>query len=271
MHYLSPAKINLFFRVLRKRPDGYHEIASVIQAIDLCDVLSFVQHSNDRLTCSDLSLPCDESNLVIKALKLFRQHYEFPSMHIHLDKRVPMQAGLGGGSSNAATVLWALNDKIGRRASLNELSLIGAQLGSDVPFFFSQGSAYCTGRGEIIEPFFHAPMNGYLAKPPFGLSTPLVYRKTRADQLPLIDPIEARESLLGEHSLYFNDLEPAALLIEPRLADFKDRLLSCGFSVVAMTGSGSAFFCIEGEEKKFPEDIHFIHFRSLMREPGLWY
>lgn len=192
-------------------------------------------------------------------------------MHIHLDKRVPMQAGLGGGSSNGATVLWALNEMIGRRASLSELCRLGAQLGSDVPFFFSSGSAYCSGRGEIIEPFSFSPMTGYLAKPSFGLSTPLVYSETRVDELPWIDPIEARDSFHGLHSQYFNDLEPAAFRIEPRLAQFKQRLLSCGFSIVSMTGSGSAFFCLGGREECFPADIRLTRFQSLIRDSFSWY
>jgi len=271
MRYLSPAKINLFFRVLLKRPDGFHEIASVFQAIDLCDVLTFVNHPRDLLTCSDSSLPCDESNLVMKALSLFRQHYEFPSVLIHLDKRVPMQAGLGGGSSNAATVLWALNEKIGRRATISQLCSIGAKLGSDVPFFFSLGSAYCSGRGEIFESFSCSSTIGYLAKPSFGLSTPLVYRETRVDELALIDPIEARKSFHSLSPQHFNDLEPAALRVEPRLAKFKERLLSCGFSVVSMTGSGTAFFCLGGGESYLPPDIQFTPFQSLTRDPNSWY
>jgi 4-diphosphocytidyl-2-C-methyl-D-erythritol kinase len=282
MRYFSPAKINLFFRVLRKRADGFHEIASLLQAIDLCDILTFKNHPRDLLTCSDSTLPCDESNLVMKALKRFRQHYEVPPVHIHLEKRVPMQAGLGGGSSNAATVLWALNEKIGRRASISELCQIGGQLGSDVPFFFSLGSAYCTGRGEILEPFSFSPISGYLAKPSFGLSTPLVYRETKVSELALIDPIQARDSFLGSHPQYFNDLEPAAFRIEPGLAQFKRKLLASHFSVVCMTGSGTAFFCLSNHQSKTEDfdgakeleqvsDIHFIRFGSLMRDPFSWY
>lgn len=268
MHYFSPAKINLFFRVLRKRSDGYHEIASLIQAIDLCDVVTVEDSTRDHLTCSDTSLPCDESNLAIRALKRFREHYECPSIHIHLEKRIPMQSGLGGGSSNAATVLWALNERTGRQASLNELCRIGEMLGSDVPFFFSLGSAYCTGRGEIVEPFFISPISGTIAKPSFGLSTPLVYRETKVSELAGIDPILARDSFRGPHPHYFNDLEPAALRLEPKLAEFKERL---PFSEISMTGSGTAFFCLGDQNGKLPPDIRFIRFASLMRDPLSWY
>lgn len=267
MRYLSPAKINLFFRVLSKRSDGYHEIASLMQTIDLCDVLTFSDHPQDLLTCSDPNLLCDESNLVNKALKLFRQYFEMPPVHIHLQKKVPMQAGLGGGSSNAATVLWALNDHVGRRASKQDLSIMAAQLGSDVPFFFSLGTAYCTGRGEKVEPFSISPISGCLMKPPFGLSTPRVYQETRVDELDLIDPIEARDRFRTSHPQYFNDLEPAAFRLEPRLKLLKDQL-SNSFSTVTMTGSGSAFFCLRSETAfRSP----FISFHSIQRTADCWY
>jgi 4-diphosphocytidyl-2-C-methyl-D-erythritol kinase len=271
MRYFSPAKINLFFRVLSKRPDGYHDIASVMQAIDLGDIVTFSDHSRDLLTCSDSTLPCDDSNLCMKALKLFRKHFELAPVHIHLEKRVPMQSGLGGGSSNAATVVWALNERIGRRASLSELMTIGAQIGSDVPFFFSLGSAYCTGRGEIVEPISILPTAGYLAKPSFGLSTPLVYRETYVQELALVDPIQARNTFSSPYPQYFNDLEPAAFRIEPKLSQFKQQLLSGRFSVVSMTGSGTAFFCMNGPDHFLPSGIQYIRFGSLMRDPFGWY
>lgn len=273
MRFFSPAKINLFFRVLRKREDGYHEIASIMQAIDLCDVLTFSKHPADYLTCTDLTLTCDHSNLIMKALRLFRQYYEFPSVHIHLEKNIPMQSGLGGGSSNAATVLWALNEKIGKRASLEELLKMGSQLGSDVPFFFSTGSAYCTGRGEIIEPVSVASIQGTIVKPLFGLSTPQVYQETNIQELEAIDPLMVRDQFQSNYPLYFNDLENAAQRIEPKLLSFKKRLLGCQFSSVTMTGSGSAFFCLHDSKKNptIPSDVLSFSFRSIHRDPPSWY
>jgi 4-diphosphocytidyl-2-C-methyl-D-erythritol kinase len=239
-----------------------------MQAIDLFDILTFSDHHSDQMTCSDPDLLCDDSNLVMRAIKLFRKSYEFSSVHIHLEKRIPMQAGLGGGSSDAATVLFALNERIGRKASERELCSMGAQLGSDVPFFFSSGSAYCTGRGEILEPFSISPISGYLAKPSFGLSTPRVFQETRVQELDPIDPIVALDQ---NNQHYFNDLERAAFRIEPRLAHFKQRLISCGFSVVSMTGSGSAFFCIGNADVRQAPEICFIPFHSVMREASSWF
>ena len=180
-----------------------------------------------------------------------------------------MQAGLGGGSSNAATALWALNQWTGEPATIEELRNIGSKIGSDVAFFFSSGTAYCTGRGEILEPFPDLSIDGYLAKPGFGLSTPLVYRETRVDELPDIDPKIARDSFLTAAPQFFNDLEKAAFRIEPRLIQFKEQLLSLGFQTVSMTGSGTAFFCLKGAPKS--AIIHFIPFCSLNRPLNAWY
>ena len=136
-----------------------------------------------------------------------------------------MQAGLGGGSSNAATALWALNQWTGAPASNEQLQNIGSKIGSDVAFFFSSGTAYCSDRGEILEPFPDLSIDGYLAKPEYGLSTALVYRETRVDELPGIDSKIARDSFLTAAPQFFNDLEKAAFRIEPRLIQFNFGLI----------------------------------------------
>ena len=255
LSYQSPAKINLFFKVLHKRADGYHEIESLYQAIDLFDTLHVEEDFLDRLTCTDFELPCDQTNLVWRALKLFRQFVSFPPVHLHLEKHIPMQAGLGGGSSNAATTLWALNQLAEKPCSLQQLQEMGAMLGSDVPFFLSKGSALCTGRGEKIEEKEPVHVSGVLVKPPYGLSTPCVYKETKV------------EELFISKDRHFNHLEPAALRLEPRLKAFKEHLLSCGFETVCMTGSGSAFFCL-GKGTP-PEGA--IPFHSICRKSSQWY
>lgn len=269
LELLSPAKLNLFFRVLRKRPDGYHDIASLYQAVDCFDRLFFSPAKTDLLTCSDPTLPCDSSNLVYKALQLFKTHFPFPeSFHIHLEKKIPMQAGLGGGSSNAATTLWGLNELTGKRATLKELQELGALLGSDVAFFFSSGTAYCTGRGEVLTPYaLPQPLSGWIAKPAYGLSTPLVYQHTKADYLPQRDP----EQALKHFPTFYNDLEVPAFALEPRLAKLKEKLQRSGFESVTMTGSGTAFFCI-GKKAPFPMDeVTFFPFHSIQRLRFSWY
>ena len=265
MLLFSPAKINLFFRIIRKRSDGYHEIASLFQAINLFDTLRFAKDTRDSLTCSDPELTCGSDNLVMKALSLFRSRFSCSfGVKIHLEKRIPCQAGLGGGSGNAATTLWGLNEWAGRPATLSQLSEMGALLGSDVPFFLSTGTAYCTGRGEILEPVsLPRPFEGWLAKPPFGLSTPLVYKETRVEELTPRDP---REALLKYPSFY-NDLEPAAFRLDPRLLQFRKKLEQMGFASVTMTGSGTAFFCAGVE----PLGEEFTPLRSVQRELSGWY
>jgi 4-diphosphocytidyl-2-C-methyl-D-erythritol kinase len=258
---LSPAKLNLFFRVLRKRPDGYHDISSLFQAIDLFDRLFFSLSAQDELTCSDPSIPCDGTNLVSKAIAQFRKHADVPPVKIHIEKHIPIQAGLGGGSSNAATTLWALNELIGKPFTQTQLIEIGATIGSDVPFFFSSGTAHCTGRGEILEPFtLPEPLRGYLAKPTYGLSTPLVYKHTVISELPVRDP----------QPRFFNDLEIPSFRLEPRLAELRNELRK-SFGEVVMTGSGTAFFCLKGVPVPI-DGVTFVPFRSILRtDTGSWY
>jgi len=265
MIFSSPAKINLFFRVLGKRSDGYHEIASLFQAIDLYDTLHLEPAPADSLTCTDLALPCDSSNLILKALQIFRLRFFLPfGVKIHLEKRIPIQSGFGGGSGNAATTLWGLNELAGRPASQGQLAQMGADLGSDVPFFFSNGTAYCTGRGEILEPYeLPSPLRGWFVKPPFGLSTPLVYKETRVGELLPRDP----RKTLADFPCFYNDLEPAALRLEPRLAGLRKELEGRGFDSVTMTGSGTAFFCF-GERG---DASGLIPFRSIQRQSTGWY
>ncbi|MCI5052564.1 MAG: 4-(cytidine 5'-diphospho)-2-C-methyl-D-erythritol kinase [Simkaniaceae bacterium] len=231
----SPAKVNLFFRVLNKRPDGFHEIASLFQTIDLCDHVSIAFSDSDRLTCSHPDVPLDD-NLALKAATLLRNHLDaHEGVTIHIDKRIPMQAGLGGGSSNAATVLWQLNTLYGAPLELHELAELGAELGSDVPFFFSSGASYCTGRGEKLRDVtpFSGEISIYLPK--LSLCTAKVYGACQPVSDP--DPLEMLKTFR-----FSNDLERAAFSIEPEMVNVK-QMLEKEYAQVVMTGSGSAFVC----------------------------
>jgi 4-diphosphocytidyl-2-C-methyl-D-erythritol kinase len=265
--FLSPAKLNLFFRVLHKRADGYHEIASLFQAIDLFDRLFFSFSDRDEISCTDPSIPCDSSNLVHKALSQFRLYRSTPPVKIHIEKKIPSQAGLGGGSSNAATTLWALNQLLDFPLTINELIQIGSSIGSDVPFFFSSGTSYCTGRGEILTPFsLPAPLTGFIAKPTFGLSTPLVYQHLTLSQLSSVDPLKA----LHSYPQFFNDLEVPSFQLEPRLIALRDDLRK-SFEQVVMTGSGTTFFCLKGTPVPLP-GVTFFPFQSVQRlDSREWY
>lgn len=257
MILLSPAKLNLSFQVLRKRGDGYHDIASLFQAIDLFDRLFISPSDQDKITCTDPAIPCDETNLVAKAMALFPNRSRF---HIHIEKKIPVQAGLGGGSSNGATVLWGINELMGRPNTLDQLVEMGAKIGSDVPFFLSLGSAFCTGRGEILEPRPFVTLTGWLAKPIFGLSTPLVYKQTRIEELPK-----------NRNEAYFNDLEVPAFQLEPRLIQLQKKLQTFGFEHVVMTGSGTAFFCLGNGNPSPIDGVTFFPFQSIQRNPASWY
>lgn len=247
LELFSPAKINLFLRVVSKRPDGYHNLSSVFQTVSLGDTFTIEPHSHDILICTDPNLPTDRTNLVLKATELFRQKTGLRQhFKIHLIKRIPTQAGLGGGSSNAATVLWGCNQLAQTKIPLDELKQWGSEIGSDIPFFFSQGRAYCTGRGEIVhnltstqsEPF-------WIIKPSFGISTPDVYRRLR---LPSGEAANNGGNdlvdFLQGSLLYFNDLEAPAFEINPDLKKLKEEFLESGFETVLMSGSGSSFFCM---------------------------
>lgn len=255
----SPAKLNLFFRVLKKREDGYHEIASLYQTVSLGDTLSLQYAEESALTCDDPSLSCDKSNLVWRALRLFEKKTGISTqVHLHLTKKIPIQSGLGGGSSNAATTLWGLNQLYGAPASEKELRFWSGEIGSDVAFFFSPGSAYCTGRGEIVHdlpPLKQTQL--WIVKPQEGLSTPEVYQNWK--------PTYSQEGL------YTNDLERAAFYLKPSLSSLKKKLLSLGFENVTMTGSGTAFFCMGEVENPFLQDVDFFPVNFVWRKQENWY
>ncbi len=150
----SPAKVNLHLALLGLRDDGFHELAMVMQAIDFCDELVLEPHSGLQLHCEGLELANDSTNLVMQAAQLLRKAFPEQQLgaRIHLRKRIPLKAGLGGGSSNAAATLMGLNQLWGLGLSTEELKVYGAQLGSDVAFFIAGGTQLCFGRGERLEP-----------------------------------------------------------------------------------------------------------------------
>lgn len=242
---ISPAKINLFLQLLYKRADGYHELASLFQTISLHDTLTFQLSDLDNLTCNDPSIPQDDSNLILKAVNLFRAKTNL-KFHIEIDliKRIPNKAGLGGGSSNAATTLFALNELFNQPLSTQDLIALGSAIGSDVAFFFSSGTAYCTGRGEIIEELAPLPETHLtIVKSDAGLSTPLVFQNLTLSDFSRKDPRTTLNSFLTNSPDYYNDLEHASFRLLPALKIQKNNLISMGFDTVLMSGSGSAFFC----------------------------
>lgn len=267
----SPAKINLFLRILRKREDGYHELASLFQAVSLFDTLQLSLAKEDQFTCTDPTIPIDERNLVLKALKIFRQKTALTHpVALHLEKNIPAEAGLGGGSSNAATTLWGLNELLNAAASIEELKEWGAKIGADVPFFFSLGTAFCTGLGDKVQevelstsymPIFT------LTKPEFGVSTFKAYQNLDLSLLSHRDPDHSLENFLNGNPCYYNDLEEAVLKVEPKLVSYKKEI---GSDRKLLSGSGSAFFCI-GDDVKLPKGAWSQQVKRVARIPSDWY
>lgn len=263
----SPAKVNLFLKCLRKRDDGFTDIISFFQAIDLFDIISIELSSKDRFTSSDLSLQNSKSNTVTQSLNLFRSKTQLDFyVHIHLKKNIPAMAGLGGGSGNAATVLWALNKLTNSNLSDTQLSQWGAEIGSDIPFFFSNGQALVRGRGEIIEPCDRKQkFSAWIAKPNFGLSTKDVYK---AFEFSADEPFSVPSS---DNLIFFNDLEIPAFKLAPNLQQIRNGLQKLGFSQVVMTGSGTAFFCIGDVVSPQYPGILFYQVKDTYRSSSTWY
>ncbi len=258
--FFSPAKTNLYFHVLSKRSDGFHEIASLYQALSFGDLIRIEPISgSDRLTCTNPSVPTDHSNLILRASSLFKEKTGVDQgLAFHLEKKIPMAAGLGGGSSNAATTLWALNEMLQTGVPEETLASWGALLGSDVPFFFSEGRAECRGRGEIVKPLQKEDNHLWIAIPRFSLSTKSVYENVRL------------EALTNDHVLR-NDLEVSAFELSPELFTLKQNLKAIGFEHVQMTGSGTAFYLLGSVSEPKLEGVDVIPAHFLSRKAKHWY
>lgn len=212
-------------------------------------ILSLGNDGESALSCSDPSLPTDESNLAMRALRSFETRTGIRKpWQIHLEKRIPHGAGLGGGSSNAAAVFLGLNQLCDSPLSLTELSELAAQLGSDIPFFLYQAVCDASGRGEIITPVsnFGSPLNLVLIKPPFGISTPWAYQRW-ADSKPLVGvPYDSQPMPWGN---MVNDLERPVFEKWLLLPALKKWLLEQDETTGAlMSGSGSTMFAVTGNE-----------------------
>jgi 4-diphosphocytidyl-2-C-methyl-D-erythritol kinase len=255
----SPCKVNLLLNILGKRADGFHELETVMHPVNLFDELSFTRVPQGcHLTCSDPALPTDAGNLVHRAAMSFFQKTEIrDGVRIHLEKKIPMAAGLGGGSGNAATTLLGLNELFGKPLSAAALQEIAATLGSDIPFFLQTTPALGTGRGEKIQPLdFFPAMNGaaiFLIHPGFGISTPWAYQNLarfpsalngtpgRAQKLiALLQTADLRTA----GAEFYNSLEAPALEKYPLLALFQDFLRQNGAAATLMSGSGSTTFAL---------------------------
>lgn len=258
LHLKSPAKVNLHLRVLGKRPDGYHQIATFFHAIDLSDDLVFsVVERGIRLDVQGFPVPGGEDNLAYRAATLLLKYYGVgKGVHISINKRIPVAAGLGGGSSNAATALVALNRLWQLNLSGEELHRHAAELGSDVPFFLTGPAAVGRGRGEILSPA--APVGGIhvvLAVPPIQVTAAWAYSNLNLELTKHVDDISMFQSFIRTNEieqwapLMRNDLEPAVIQRYPVIEQIKGELRERGAQGALMSGSGPAVFGLFKEEK----------------------
>ena len=245
---LAPAKLNLFLHITGRRADGYHLLQSVFMLIDWCDTLHFELRTDGQITRSDVGIEGDvllpENDLTVRAAKALQQACGTSlGAHISLEKRIPSQAGMGGGSSDAASCLLALQRLWGVKLPLDELLALALKLGADVPFFLSGGHAWVEGVGELITPI-DLPLADFLVvKPPQGLSTPAIFSSSalkRDSETATIQGFAANNpaQIFG---FGHNDLQPVAQELCPQITQSID-WLSAQQLKGRMTGSGSAVF-----------------------------
>jgi 4-diphosphocytidyl-2-C-methyl-D-erythritol kinase len=286
----APAKVNLFLELLGRRPDGYHELETLMCSVDLVDEIAInagSPNAPDALTvkaqwadglvanrephCAAAfgPLPQPEKNLAHRALELLRQECGVTEgASIHLTKRIPAEAGLGGASSDAATALIAGKRFWKLGLSVAQLAQFAAKLGSDVPFFLHGGWAICRGRGEIIEPLENMPpIWVVIVRPPFGLSTPKVYSRCEVPMKPcsslqLIECLQNRDetALAGQ---LVNRLWAPALAIESRLAAFPAAFHEAGLRAHQMSGSGSSYFGVTFDRTRALRAAAILRSRNL--------
>jgi 4-diphosphocytidyl-2-C-methyl-D-erythritol kinase len=249
---LAPAKLNLTLRVLGRRPDGFHELESLVVRLAWGDKVSVRPAPAGQLTLDvvdDPATPADDSNLVMRAGRVLAEHAGTTAgAHMVLRKRIPPGTGLGGASSDAATTLQLLNRLWKLGLGNEELVRLGTRLGSDVPLFFHRPVCVLRGRGELVEDL-DLRLSGHLVLvlPPVACSTPAVYAEwDRLDAHPHRPDLCAVTAALGRPdelmALCFNDLEPAAYRVAPALAELASRISEATGLAVRMTGSGAAFF-----------------------------
>ena len=278
----APAKLNLFLHVVGKRADGYHLLQSIFVLIDWADTLHIELRSDGRLQRHDVlggshaELPADD--LCLRAARLLQAETGCSlGADIHLEKRLPAGAGMGGGSSDAATTLLALNRLWGLRLPLPRLLTLGLKLGADVPFFLGGGPAFVEGIGEILHPITLPPQRFAVLKGPAGLSTPAIFSNpllARSENLAIVAGFPALAGTAEQIAAGFgqdfgrNDLQPAAEAISSEVRDAL-QLMSKQFGNARMTGSGAAVFSVlagDGRDGKDDQSLATL----LKARPSGW-
>ncbi|MBC7435100.1 MAG: 4-(cytidine 5'-diphospho)-2-C-methyl-D-erythritol kinase [Bdellovibrionales bacterium] len=262
----APAKLNLFLHITGRRADGYHLLQSAFMLIDWYDTLHFEQRADGLISREDLGAPLPEDDLTVRAARALQAASRTPyGAHISIDKRLPAQAGMGGGSSDAASCLLALNRLWGLNLPLSVLLPIGLKLGADVPFFLAGRNAWVEGIGEILTPINLPPARFVVVKPPQGLDTRLIFAAPdlkRDTETAILSGFAANSVAEADSDVFGfgkNDLQPVAQRLCPGVSQALEWLESQGLQG-RMTGSGSAVFAQilhqagrDGEQQALPE------------------
>ncbi|WP_161979246.1 4-(cytidine 5'-diphospho)-2-C-methyl-D-erythritol kinase [Streptococcus sp. S784/96/1] len=255
----APAKINLGLDIAGKHPDGYHELSMIMVSVDLNDyiTLKLLESDEIKMSSDNHKMPLDEKNDVYKAALLLKEKYSITKgVDITLQKSIPICAGLGGGSSDAAATIRGLNKLWHLEMSKEEMIEIGFQIGSDVPYCLEAGCSLVTGKGEIVERL-ETSLSSWvvLVKPHFGISTRTVFPKVDLETISRVDILSLKKALLakdyeGMISYMGNSLEDVTIARKPFIQKIKDRMLKCGADVTLMTGSGPTVFALCPTEKR---------------------
>jgi 4-diphosphocytidyl-2-C-methyl-D-erythritol kinase len=270
----ASAKINLSLDVLRKREDGYHEVEMVMTMVDLADRLEMEDLERDTIILASQSgyIPLDEKNLAFQAAKLIKKRYNVTrGVYIHLDKHIPVAAGLAGGSSDAAATLRGLNRLWDLNIPSTELEALAAELGSDIPFCVRCGTAIARGRGENLQSIDSPPSCWIvLAKLPFSVSTADVYRHYDAQKMgqkkytnDVLRAIQSKNYGLLCRSMG-NALEEVTLPMHPQVRQLKELMLRLGVDASLMSGSGPTVFALVQKEGKAERVVNGL--RGFCRE-----
>ena len=272
--FKSYSKINLGLKVLNKRKDGFHNIESIFIELDFHDIITFKPSNYFQLTCNNKNIPTDIKNTIFQSYKFLKKTYDFDGhFHIYLDKKIPTKSGLGGGSSNAACTLNALNSILDLKISKSKLLQYALEIGSDVPFFIDGGINFVKGRGEILEPVQNSSkfdsLYFLIVIPKFSISTKWAYEKlkkalkynNKQHKFPTLD-----QRL--NWSLFKNDFEVVVKAAYPEIMNIKEIMYNNGALYSGLSGTGSTVFGIYNEEKFIMQSQNKLsHYKTHRASP----
>ena len=272
--FKSYSKINLGLKVLNERKDGFHNIESIFVELDFHDLITFKPSNYFQLTCNNDSVPIDMQNTISQSYQFLKNRYNFNNhFHVYLDKKIPMQSGLGGGSSNAACTLNALNTILDLKISKSKLHQYALEIGSDVPFFIEGGVKFVKGRGEKLETVQNSSkfqsLYFLIVVPKFSISTKWAYEKlkkalksnSKQYKFPTLD-----QRL--NWSLFKNDFEVVVKAAYPEIMNIKEIMYNNGALYSGLSGTGSTVFGIYNEEKFIMQSQNKLsHYKTHRASP----